>query len=227
MFSCCLRTTRGSGLKKDKSGGHGGAWSCRLHSCLQCLWPFARKEKELTQDNHRQGQGHTDKGAQGPAPRDQKEPCRQSPISADMVEKLVNHLVPSLQAGDPFFVPAFLYTYRRFATTQQVLDLLFKRYAYFYPSCEEDEQIKDTLCTFLDTWIDKNPEEFCQTSDLSILRKLKTYLIVNMPQSDLIVRVHKLLTELQKEEASESQREDVEDADQWSHASEDPELEVC
>lgn len=61
MFSCCLRTTRGSGLKKDKSEGHGAAWRRRLHSCLRRLWPFARKEPDLTQDNHSQGQGHTDK----------------------------------------------------------------------------------------------------------------------------------------------------------------------
>lgn len=61
------------------------------------------------------------------APKNPKEPCTESRINADMVEKLVNHLVPSLQGGDLFFVPAFLYTYRRFATTQQVLDLLLKR----------------------------------------------------------------------------------------------------
>lgn len=66
-------------------------------------------------------------GEQDPAPKDQMEPWRESRISADTLEKLVNHLVPSLLAGDPFFAPAFLYTYRRFATTQQVLDLLFKR----------------------------------------------------------------------------------------------------
>lgn len=39
----------------------------------------------------------------------------------------MNHLVPSMQSGDPFFVPAFLCAYRRFATTQQVLELLFRR----------------------------------------------------------------------------------------------------
>lgn len=44
------------------------------------------------------------------------------------VKKLVNHLVPAHRSGDPFFVPAFLSIYRRFATTQQVLDLLFLRW---------------------------------------------------------------------------------------------------
>ncbi|XP_055464566.1 ral guanine nucleotide dissociation stimulator-like [Psammomys obesus] len=209
MF-CCFKIARGTGVKKDKSGAHGGPWRHRIHSCLQRLWPFSRKEADLIQGS--QSQGHTDKAKEDSAPKDQKEPCGESRISADVVEKLVNHLVPSLQAGDTFFVPAFLCTYRRFATTQQVLDLLFKRYSYFRPYCEEDEQAKNTLCSFLDTWIDKNPEEFCQTSDLSILRKLKTYLILNMPYLDLIVRVHMLLTDLQQEEASESEIEDDEDS---------------
>jgi hypothetical protein len=44
-----------------------------------------------------------------------------------MLEKLVKNLVPSLQRGGPFFVPAFLYIYRRFSTTKQVLDLFCKR----------------------------------------------------------------------------------------------------
>ncbi|XP_055464491.1 ral guanine nucleotide dissociation stimulator-like [Psammomys obesus] len=225
MFSRCLKTIQGSGLKRDKSGGHGGPWRHRIHSCLQRLWPFSRKEADLTQGS--QSQGHTDKAKEDSAPKDQKEPCGESRISADVVEKLVNHLVPSLQAGDTFFVPAFLCTYRRFATTQQVLDLLFKRYDNFHPYCEEDEQVKKTICIFLDTWMDKNPDDFCQSSCLSILRKMKTYLIVNMPYSDLIVRVHMLLTYLEEQGVSESEAKDDKDSDLWSHISEDPELEVC
>ncbi|XP_051006817.1 ral guanine nucleotide dissociation stimulator-like [Acomys russatus] len=220
MFSCYLQTTRDSGLKKGKRGGCGGAWRRRIHSCLRHLWPFVRKKRDMAQGS--QGQGHT-----GPAPEDRKEPCGQSSISADMVEKLVKHLVPSLQAGDPFFVPAFLYTYRRFATTEQVLDLLFKRYDNFRLYFEEDEQVKKTICTFLDMWMDKKPDEFCQSSCLSILRKMKAYLIKNMPYSDLIVRVHMLLTYLEEQGAGEAESKDEEDSDGWSRTSTDPELDMC
>lgn len=59
MFSSCLRTTRGSDLKKDKSKGHGGAWRYLVLSCLQCFWPFGQKETDLTQDS--QTQDHADK----------------------------------------------------------------------------------------------------------------------------------------------------------------------
>lgn len=60
--------------------------------------------------------------------------------------------------------------------------------------------LPSTLCCFLDTWIDQYPEEFSQT----ILKKLKTYLTVNMPSSDLNVRVHMLLKEL-RQESNESE----------------------
>jgi hypothetical protein len=39
------------------------------------------------------------------------EPCSGKTLKPSMLEKLVKNLVPSLQKGDPFFVPAFLYTY--------------------------------------------------------------------------------------------------------------------
>ncbi|XP_076795719.1 ral guanine nucleotide dissociation stimulator-like [Arvicanthis niloticus] len=154
-----------------------------------------------------------------------KEPCREFRITADTVEKLVNHLVPSLWGGDSFFAPAFLDAYRSFTTTRHVVDLLLKRYAYFRPDCKEDEQVKSILCSFLNTWIDKYPEEFCQTSDLSILRKLKAYLSVNMPYSHLNFRVYNLLMELQQE-SNESEREDEEDSDLGSHTSEDSEIDL-
>ncbi|GAB1286022.1 hypothetical protein APTSU1_000125200 [Apodemus speciosus] len=243
MFSCCLRTTGGSDLKKDKSEGHGGAWRYLVLSCLQCFWPFGQKETDLTEDS--QAEDLADKGVPGCAPTDMKKPCRESPMSGDMVEKLVNHLVPSLQGRDPFFVSVFLYSYRSFTTTRHVLNLLLMRYAYFRPDCKEDEQVKNTtplsrqclqdeypwawflqvrtLCSLLNSWIDIYPEEFCQTADLSILKKLEAYLIVNMPESLLNRRVHTLLRELQ---SSESEREDEEVSDLESHIAADSESEV-
>ncbi|XP_006518888.1 uncharacterized protein LOC218921 isoform X1 [Mus musculus] len=117
MFSWCLRTTRGLGLKKENREGHGSVWRHRVHSCLQRLWPFSRKGKTVTKG--KQDQNHTD--------QDLREPRRESPISAEMVVKLVNNLVPSLQEGDHFFVSIFLSTYRSFVTPLQVLGLLFMR----------------------------------------------------------------------------------------------------
>ncbi|NP_001389436.1 uncharacterized protein LOC100911649 [Rattus norvegicus] len=222
MFSFRLRTTRGSGLKKDNREGHEGVWRHRVRSCLQRLWPFSQRGKNLTKAS--QGQDHTDQGKNSSDTQDMRKPCRDSDISSGTVVKLVNNLVPSLQKGDPSFVPAFLSTYRRFATTLQVLDLLFLRYSHFTADSEEDEQVKNTLCSFLETWMDKNPEDFCDTSDLLPLKYLKAYLSVYMPHCDLSVRVKKLLTQLEEEYAKDTQVKDEEDSDLGRDTSSDPEI---
>jgi hypothetical protein len=48
-------------------------------------------------------------------------------LNASILEKLVGHLVSSLMFVDPLFISIFLCIYRHYATTQQVLDLLFTR----------------------------------------------------------------------------------------------------
>ncbi|XP_048209669.1 ral guanine nucleotide dissociation stimulator-like [Perognathus longimembris pacificus] len=123
-----------------------------------------------------------------------------------MLEKMVSLLIPLHQKEDPFFVPAFLFTYRRFTTTGQVLELLFQRYAYFQPDCEEDEQVKNAMCSMLAMWLDKYPEDFCQTNNLSNLNKLMAYVLLNMPSSELAVRVHHLLSELEEQGTKEADK---------------------
>jgi hypothetical protein len=53
------------------------------------------------------------------------ENCREEVLNAGMLEKLLDHLVPSVLFGDTLYVPTFLASYRRFTTTQQVLEMLF------------------------------------------------------------------------------------------------------
>ena len=109
-------------------------------------------------------------------------------------------------------------------TLQVTLCLVFSRYSNFGPYSEEDEQVKKTLCSFLDTWMDKNPEDFCEPSDLFPLQYLKAYLSVFMPCSDLTVRVNRLLAQLQEEQDKDSQDKDEEDSDLGRHTCSDPEI---
>ncbi|CAO2604275.1 hypothetical protein LEMLEM_LOCUS12012 [Lemmus lemmus] len=172
MLSCCFLVHESSDHKNGKSGGHGGgrggAWRCQVHSWLQNLWPFGRKETNLNQGS--QSKDHADQGA---------------------------------------------------GTPQVTSFLVSSRYAHFYPDCEEDKEVKKwalqhekglgstgTICTLLDQRIDEFPEVFSKTSDMSILKRVKTYLILNMPYSDLLVCVHDLHTKLQAEEASNSEDSD-------------------
>ncbi|XP_069899185.1 ral guanine nucleotide dissociation stimulator-like isoform X1 [Dipodomys merriami] len=125
-------------------------------------------------------------------------------LEPGMLEKVVKNLVPAHQKGDPFYVPAFLYTYRNFTTTGQVLDLLFKRYGFFHPNCEEDEQVKNTICSFFAMWLDKYPEDFCQSKNLANLNQLMAYVLLHMPCSDLASHVQHLQTQLMESEANEA-----------------------
>ncbi|XP_032774819.1 ral guanine nucleotide dissociation stimulator-like [Rattus rattus] len=220
MFSCCLQTTRGSGLKKDNSRGDDGVWRHRLQSCLKNLWPFSHRGNNLTKAS--QGTTHTDLVS---AQRNLMEPRTESCIRAQTVVEQMNTLMPSLHEGDPLDVIDFLSTYRSFATPLQVLDLLFVRYAYFSPHSKEDEQVKSTLCSFLETWMDKNPEDFCDPSDLLPLKYLKGYLSMYMPHCDLSVCVKRLLTQLEEEHARDSQAKDEEDSDLGRHTSSEPQIE--
>lgn len=53
--------------------------------------------------------------------------CMVQTTQAHRLHKLVDCLVPAFLGRDPAFVPTFLWTYRTFATTQEVLDRLFTR----------------------------------------------------------------------------------------------------
>jgi hypothetical protein len=54
-------------------------------------------------------------------------------------------------------------------------------------------------------WLDKYPEDFCKSEDLAILNQLMAYVLVNMPFSELTVHVHRLLTQLEDLESTDTQ----------------------
>ncbi|XP_075806805.1 ral guanine nucleotide dissociation stimulator-like [Microtus pennsylvanicus] len=120
------------------------------------------------------------------------------------LEEVVEDLITSLQNGDREHLIAFLSTYPAHTTIEQVLDVIFRRYACFRPGCQEDEQLKNTICTLLDTWTSVFPGDFATTSGMSALKKVKTYLIIHLPYSDVLIRVHELLTRLLSETSEES-----------------------
>ncbi|XP_075807224.1 ral guanine nucleotide dissociation stimulator-like [Microtus pennsylvanicus] len=144
------------------------------------------------------------------APQDQLEDQKDSvpgdPKILDFgdLEEVVEDLITSLQNGDREHLIAFLSTYPAHTTIEQVLDVIFRRYACFRPGCQEDEQLKNTICTLLDTWTSVFPGDFATTSGMSALKKVKTYLIIHLPYSDVLIRVHELLTRLLSETSEES-----------------------
>ncbi|XP_045052669.2 ral guanine nucleotide dissociation stimulator isoform X3 [Desmodus rotundus] len=132
------------------------------------------------------------------------ETCKVRTVKAGTLEKLVEHLVPAFEGSDLSYVTIFLCTYRAFTTTQQVLDLLFKRYGCVLPYPHEDSgpqhRLRDAISSILGTWLDQYSEDFCQPPDFPCLRQLAAYVQLNMPGSDLERRAHLLLAQLEQTE---------------------------
>lgn len=132
------------------------------------------------------------------------ETCKVRTVKAGTLEKLVEHLVPAFQGSDLSYVTIFLCTYRAFTTTQQVLDLLFRRYGCILPYSSVDggpqDQLKDAISSILGTWLDQYSEDFCQPPDFPCLKQLVAYVQLNMPGSDLERRAHLLLAQLEHAE---------------------------
>ncbi|XP_049751827.1 ral guanine nucleotide dissociation stimulator isoform X4 [Elephas maximus indicus] len=151
------------------------------------------------------------------------ETCKVRAVKAGTLEKLVEHLVPAFQGSDLSYVTIFLCTYRAFATTQQVLDLLFKRYGRcdaltassrygcILPYSDEDggpeDQLKNAISSILGTWLDQYSEDFCQPPDFPCLKQLVAYVQLNMPGSDLERRADLLLAQLEHSELTETEPE--------------------
>ncbi|XP_032722059.1 ral guanine nucleotide dissociation stimulator isoform X6 [Lontra canadensis] len=152
------------------------------------------------------------------------ETCKVRTVKAGTLEKLVEHLVPAFQGSDLSYVTIFLCTYRAFTTTQQVLDLLFKRrygrrdaltassrYGCILPYSDKDggpqDQLKNAISSILGTWLDQYSEDFCQPPDFPCLKQLVAYVQLNMPGSDLERRAHLLLAQLERAEPAQAEPE--------------------
>ncbi|XP_005375836.1 PREDICTED: ral guanine nucleotide dissociation stimulator-like [Chinchilla lanigera] len=183
MGSCCLTNCLGSCHKRWWSGGlvqMRTVWN-RCHPWR--LWHINPRISKMTWDSPEQGENAS-----------LEEADRVVTLQPGKLKKLVNQLVPAHRRGDPFFVPAFLSTYRKFATTRQVLDLLFLRYRFFHPDSEEDQQNKSALSSLLETWLFQYPGDFCRCPDLASLKQLVAYALVNLPDSQIVPQVCGLLS---------------------------------
>ncbi|XP_078006100.1 ral guanine nucleotide dissociation stimulator isoform X4 [Phascolarctos cinereus] len=144
------------------------------------------------------------------------ETCKVRTIKAGTLEKLVEYLVSAFRGNDSTYVTIFLCTYRAFATTKQVLDLLLNRYGQLHPQANGDRgqqatddrlELKNTISSILGAWLDQYSEDFRQPPDFACLKQLVSYVQHNIPGSDLERRAHLLLAQFQRQEPSEAEPE--------------------
>uniref|UniRef100_A0AAR2KH51 Ral guanine nucleotide dissociation stimulator n=1 Tax=Pygocentrus nattereri TaxID=42514 RepID=A0AAR2KH51_PYGNA len=119
------------------------------------------------------------------------ETCKVRTIKAGTLERLVEYMVSAFRGNDSTYVTIFLCTYRSFATTKQVLDLLLNSLT----SCSK---IQGTISSILGAWLDQYSEDFWKPPEYSCLRRLISYLHVNFHGSDLERRACNLLAQFHR-----------------------------
>ncbi|XP_070098528.1 ral guanine nucleotide dissociation stimulator-like isoform X2 [Equus caballus] len=212
MFSCFLPPDQGSGSQKARRENlwrRCGRW---LSSHAPHRWTFGRRSSQsVTQETGQQlshdaldsttlqegkvphaakrGQGRL--RAENPSPAKSKASRLGWTVQAGTRQKRVEHLVPAFLEGDTAYVHSFLCTYRGFATTRQVLELLFQRAISF----------------ILGAWLRWYPEDFIQPPDVPSLELLLAYIGLNMPGSELEHRARVLLSRLEQPEHTDAKTE--------------------
>ncbi|XP_077439187.1 ral guanine nucleotide dissociation stimulator-like 1 isoform X1 [Vanacampus margaritifer] len=136
----------------------------------------------------------------------QLETCKIRSIRAGTLERLVETLLTAFGDNDLTYTSIFLSTYRAFASTQTVLQLLLDRYG----SAEENQPgaktsqvsetngaIRNALASILHAWLDQCPEDFQEPPDYPCLHRLMDYLRRALPGSEALRRAKGLLEQLQ------------------------------
>ncbi|NXG61103.1 RGL1 protein, partial [Hemiprocne comata] len=140
----------------------------------------------------------------------QYETCKIRTIKAGTLEKLVENLLTAFGDNDFTYINIFLSTYRAFASTKGVLELLLDKYGNLeISSCEEVESenssesktvLRIAIASIIHTWLEQCSEDFREPPDYSCLLKLLDYLKRNMPGSGPERRAQNLLEQFQNEE---------------------------
>ncbi|XP_061836426.1 ral guanine nucleotide dissociation stimulator-like isoform X1 [Nerophis lumbriciformis] len=140
------------------------------------------------------------------------ETCKVRTIKAGTLERLVEYMVTAFRGKDSTYVTIFLCTYRSFATTKQVLDLLLNRYARLQNipvaaahrvSQDERTELRNTVSSILGAWLDQYSEDFWNPPNYDCLHQLLSYLHLHFPGSDLERRARNLLAHFHRRQQCE------------------------
>uniref|UniRef100_A0A8C2AL75 Ral guanine nucleotide dissociation stimulator-like 1 n=1 Tax=Cyprinus carpio TaxID=7962 RepID=A0A8C2AL75_CYPCA len=139
----------------------------------------------------------------------QLETCKIRSIRAGTLERLVETLLTAFGDNDLTYTSIFLSTYRAFATTQTVLELLLDRciapsgfllfiqtsMCYFFSA----------LASILRAWLDQCPEDFQEPPSYPSLHRVLGFLQKAMPGSEPMRRAQSLLEQLRVQASQENE----------------------
>ncbi|CAK7294659.1 Ral guanine nucleotide dissociation stimulator [Vulpes lagopus] len=225
MFSCCRPTSGGSGSQ-----------GCRLFQCCR-LWLqhknqglrafMRRRHQSSTRDMGREREegvvcpitsrtwevpcaaNRGQRGLKGARTSAGKGPpiCPTKPSRTELLEREFQQLLPALLRRDVISVFSFLDDYHGFATTEEVLDLLFTKYGCIAAACGGNDAVlqrwKLAICCILEIWMDYYREDFYQLPEFASLKKILEFIRQRMPGTDVELRARRYLQQLRRLHAAE------------------------
>uniref|UniRef100_A0A8C8BR31 Ral guanine nucleotide dissociation stimulator-like 1 n=1 Tax=Oncorhynchus tshawytscha TaxID=74940 RepID=A0A8C8BR31_ONCTS len=138
----------------------------------------------------------------------QLETCKIRSIRAGTLERLVETLLTAFGDNDITYTNIFLSTYRSFASTHTVLQLLLDKYGIPEDSEEQTEQcrpsetkgaVRTALVSILRVWLDQCPEDFQEPPSYPCLHRVMAYLQRALPGSEPMRKAQSLLEQLKAE----------------------------
>uniref|UniRef100_A0A673VZG3 Ral guanine nucleotide dissociation stimulator-like 1 n=1 Tax=Salmo trutta TaxID=8032 RepID=A0A673VZG3_SALTR len=132
-------------------------------------------------------------------------------IRAGTLERLVETLLTAFGDNDLTYTNIFLSTYRAFASTHSVLQLLLDKYVWYWagdfstsPACfllilSLSIWIQAALASILRVWLDQCPEDFQEPPSYPCLHRVMAYLQRALPGSEPMRKAQSLLEQLKAE----------------------------
>ncbi|XP_060117026.1 ral guanine nucleotide dissociation stimulator-like 1 [Heteronotia binoei] len=124
-------------------------------------------------------------------------------IIAGTLDKLMEALITPSTTNDVNYVNVFLSTYRGFASTADVLNLLLDRYENMEASAEDKSEVEKAITSVLTAWLERYPDDFLEPPANVSLRKLLDFLALNMPDSSVEKKAMQLLEQAEREPVSD------------------------
>uniref|UniRef100_A0A8C2AN63 Ral guanine nucleotide dissociation stimulator-like 1 n=1 Tax=Cyprinus carpio TaxID=7962 RepID=A0A8C2AN63_CYPCA len=146
----------------------------------------------------------------------QLDTCKIRSIRAGTLERLVETLLTAFGDNDLTYTSIFLSTYRAFATTQSVLELLLDRYSltgflwFIQTSMCSYSFFFSALASILRAWLDQCPEDFQEPPSYPSLHRVLGFLQKAMPGSEPMRRAQSLLEQLRVQTSLENESEEEE-----------------
>uniref|UniRef100_A0A673W877 Ral guanine nucleotide dissociation stimulator-like 1 n=1 Tax=Salmo trutta TaxID=8032 RepID=A0A673W877_SALTR len=128
-------------------------------------------------------------------------------IRAGTLERLVETLLTAFGDNDLTYTNIFLSTYRAFASTHSVLQLLLDKYVWYWAGgpwwleciAGADNSWSCALASILRVWLDQCPEDFQEPPSYPCLHRVMAYLQRALPGSEPMRKAQSLLEQLKAE----------------------------